>query len=249
MAVFMIYLLSRFKLDPNLRAEITEKLPPQHKNKPEVREKILSNIEKALDPRYAHLLTVCKPVNSNAEIDVAILLALLKAEKENTQRNEKDTDPAIAQLWLALEWNRIDVAKKYIFNDELKDKINSLGDLMYKAIKDNKVEFVDLFLDNGFSMKGFLTDRVLLKLYNEDISDSLLSRLLIKQKLKLEKDLTSPKDIKCYTYKNIGNVIEYLIDDFYAHKFCKAPYRKIGRKTSEKILSQTVSDCFANYSV
>jgi hypothetical protein len=110
---------------------------------------------------------------------------------------------------------------------------------MYKAVKDNRVEFVDLFLDNGFSMKGFLTDRILLKLYNEDISDSLLSRLLIQQKLKLEKDLSSPKDIKCYTYKNIGMVVEYLIDDFYAHKFCKAPYRKIGRNTSEKILSQT----------
>jgi hypothetical protein len=121
-------MLKRFKLDPNFRLEIAEKLPPQHK--PEVKEKILNNIEKALNPKYAHLLTVCKPVNSNAEIDVAILLALLKAEKESMQRNEKDTDPAIAQLWLALEWNRIDVAKKYIFNDELKDKVSKFAVLI-----------------------------------------------------------------------------------------------------------------------
>jgi hypothetical protein len=88
------------------------------KKKPEVIANIVGFMEKALDPKYNHLFTVCKPINSNAEVDVAVLLALLKAEKK-----QKDVDPAIAQLWLALEWDRIDVARKFIFNDNLKDKV------------------------------------------------------------------------------------------------------------------------------
>jgi hypothetical protein len=37
---------------------------------------------------------------------------------------------------------------------------------MYQAIKDDRVEFIQLFLDNGFSLKAFLTNRILLSLYN-----------------------------------------------------------------------------------
>ena len=42
-----------------------------------------------------------------------------------------------------------------------------MSDLMYIAIRDNRYEFIDLFLGNGFSLRNFLTNRVLLKLYNE----------------------------------------------------------------------------------
>ena len=87
----------------------------------------MDHIEKSLDEKYAHLLTVCKPINDKAEIDVAILNALLKAEKENSKKepkNESSLGPAIAQLSLALQWNRVDVAKNFIFADEqLKDKV------------------------------------------------------------------------------------------------------------------------------
>jgi hypothetical protein len=38
---------------------------------------------------------------------------------------------------------------------------------MYKALKMNRVDFVELFLDNGFLLRNFVTSRVLLKLYNE----------------------------------------------------------------------------------
>jgi hypothetical protein len=48
---------------------------------------------------------------------------------------------------------------------------------MYGAIKNNKVEFVELFLENGFSLRNFLTHRIMLKLYNE-VSFFVITRVL-----------------------------------------------------------------------
>lgn len=42
-----------------------------------------------------------------------------------------------------------------------------LNDVMITAIQLNRVDFVDLFLDNGVSLKDFLTVRRLLLLYND----------------------------------------------------------------------------------
>ena len=42
-----------------------------------------------------------------------------------------------------------------------------LDDMMMSAIQLNRVDFVDLFLDNGVSLKDFLTIKRLLKLYND----------------------------------------------------------------------------------
>jgi hypothetical protein len=38
---------------------------------------------------------------------------------------------------------------------------------MFDAIKNNNVEFVELMLDSGFSLRNFLTQRMVLKLYND----------------------------------------------------------------------------------
>jgi hypothetical protein len=38
---------------------------------------------------------------------------------------------------------------------------------MYDAIKTNKIDFVELFLDSGFSLRNFLTHRIMLNLYND----------------------------------------------------------------------------------
>ena len=153
-----------FKLDPMILAEIgiqARKAYPKLDQK--VIDKIITDIESALNPIYSQYLTVCKTNNGEGEIDVAILQALLKA-------NSKDTNSEISiqsQLRLALKWNRIDIAKDYILTDDNKAIMGSLDNLMFTAIKDNRFEFVELFLDNGFSLKSFLTYRALLKLYNE----------------------------------------------------------------------------------
>lgn len=124
---------------------------------------IMESIEKTvLIENNLNLLTVCRPVNEQAEIDVAILLALLKKEaNENTHKYLQ------TQIKLALSWDRVDIARKFIFTNDNAAKIGSLNDAMFIALTKNRVEFIKLFLENGFSIKKFVTNRMLLKMYNQ----------------------------------------------------------------------------------
>lgn len=92
---------------------------------------------KCLKPKFKHLLSVCY----NYEIDLAILNVLLQAVKsydpkltskslqkkgqffslhiDNDNRHQN-------QLHLALDWNRSDLARKFIFTDELSDKVSQI---------------------------------------------------------------------------------------------------------------------------
>ena len=155
---------SSYKLDASILADLALKAKEEYPGqKQSVIDDIIKNIELTLDPMYAQYLTVCKTSNGEGEIDVAILQALLKAKGKGV-RNEKSIQ---SQLRLALKWNRVDIAKDYILTAENKAIVGSLDNLMFSAIKDDRYEFVDLFLENGFSLKSFLTYRILLKLYNE----------------------------------------------------------------------------------
>ncbi|CAF1256388.1 unnamed protein product [Adineta steineri] len=94
-------------------------------------------------------LTSRSPVEP--DIDLAILQALLNAtsahdsSKTNNQRKRE-------QFHLALEWNRVDIAKNYIMNNERDwEKIN-LNDMFELALSRNQTEFVKLFLDHDFSL-------------------------------------------------------------------------------------------------
>ncbi|WAR05192.1 TRPM2-like protein [Mya arenaria] len=91
------------------------------------------------------------------DIDVAILQALFKANKNQV----------MDQLRLALAWNRIDVAKSDIFTDDKRWPTGKLDDVMFSAIQLNRVDFIELFLDHGVSVKEFLTKKRLLMLYNK----------------------------------------------------------------------------------
>jgi hypothetical protein len=43
-----------------------------------------------------------------------------------------------------------------------------------------------------------------------------------------------------FTYEQVGEVIEYLVEDFYRHKFSKLPFSAIDKQTTRKILNDTV---------
>jgi len=151
-----------FRIDEKLKGVIREKFKASYEKKTaDEIEKMVKETEQVLNPKYRHLLTVCPPHN---DLDVAILHGLLQAVRET--RGEGVKERCMTQLRLAMRWNRVDIARDFILTDELKDKIGSLDEVMYQAILDDRVEFVKMFLDKGFSLKSFVTYRLMFKLYN-----------------------------------------------------------------------------------
>ena len=108
---------------------------------------------------------------SGNQFDLSILNGILAA-RSNT----------LAKLKLALKWNRPDVAREKIMIDEaLKEyraKPSGFHDLMFEAISKNRVEFVELFLENHVDLKIFLTYNNLHKLYKTVDRCSVLGKLL-----------------------------------------------------------------------
>lgn len=144
--------------------------------KDDVIEPIICNIEKIFQPAYLHLLSyfVLKPHDPANTVDMAILNGLLKSSKKKEQTGEHiinlidEQNRYKAQLKLCMTWNRYDMAEKFIFNEENRDKVfGFLDEFFYDSILNDRVEFVQLFLENGFVVKNFLTYRRLLKLYND----------------------------------------------------------------------------------
>ncbi|XP_067038540.1 transient receptor potential cation channel subfamily M member 3-like isoform X2 [Acropora muricata] len=128
--------------------------------------------------RDERLLTVYKiDKKNNLEFNLAILLALLKAQGpcnvdsvDNAFASRTDSQGSgaskIDQLKLALTWNRVDVAEEKIFTPDTDWPSGSLDDVMLDALRLGRVDFVKLFLAHGVSMRDFLTVSRLTKLYN-----------------------------------------------------------------------------------
>nr|XP_022342892.1 transient receptor potential cation channel subfamily M member 2-like isoform X1 [Crassostrea virginica] len=145
---------------------------------------------------YDRELVTVFDYHSTMEIDVAILKGLLKANK----------DQVFDQLKLALAWNRVDIAKSEIFTEDKIWPPGSLHEILYSAIKQDRVDFVDLLLDCGTSIKDFLTTERLLMLYNTVSDHSLLKDLICRLK---RKHHSAGRDI---THKDIKRLIKMLID-------------------------------------
>jgi hypothetical protein len=113
--IFITTFFFSFKLDEDLKNEILNRINHEYpKNDKERNENILKSIQSILDPKYSHLINICRPINGNAEVDVAILKAFLKSKKQEYQ----------TQLKFAQSWNRIDIARDFIFTDENKDNVS-----------------------------------------------------------------------------------------------------------------------------
>lgn len=69
-------------------------------------------------------------------------------------------------LKMALEWDRQDLAKRYILTGEEEFTVNQLNELMEIALIHNKPKFVELILEMGLDFHSFLTLRRLTFLYN-----------------------------------------------------------------------------------
>jgi hypothetical protein len=102
-----------------LLGKIKESLP---KKKAEDHNSVLENVEKIL--QYFEYLTVFSTENNpdgkTSGLDDSIINGIIKAQNKKCEDDKKaDMDTLrVEQLQLAIKWNRIDVANKYIFNDE-----------------------------------------------------------------------------------------------------------------------------------
>lgn len=88
-------------------------------------------------------------------------------------------------------------------------------DLMFNALLNDQYEFVNLLLENGFSIKKFLTYNRYKKLISRKFfSVSLITKLLRKL---FNKDTNS--DLDSINLRLYGSCIEKLVDNLFEHEF------------------------------
>ena len=94
--------------------------------------------------------------SGTTELDHTILTALFKAQH---------LSPA-EQLSLALTWNRADIARSEVFQYGVEWSPGTLEQAMMDALINDRVNFVQLLLENGVNIWKFLTIARLEELYN-----------------------------------------------------------------------------------
>jgi len=150
------------KYTEDLKKEIEESYPNQKKD---IVDLVIKFIFEMIKPENRKYLTVCKPINDKAEIDVAILNARIELDQTNQEKKMLPID-------MALNWNRIDIARSKNLLESVKDDNGKLNDLMYEAIHNDRFEFVKLLIENNFPFKNFASLRMILRLYKNVIIPS-----------------------------------------------------------------------------
>ncbi|CAJ0574106.1 unnamed protein product, partial [Mesorhabditis spiculigera] len=169
-------------------------------------DKIIGMIEQCV--RHEQQLTVFRLGESKEEdVDHAILTAILK--KQNLLLPD--------QLALALAWNRVDVARACLASSGRSCPSEKLHQAMTDSLRLNRVEFVECLLENGVSMKSFLTIERLEQLYNMD-EDSMNSVRLLDPE-------DNGESVRYLTLPDIGEIIERLMGDAYKCPYSTRPFR------------------------
>ena len=74
------------------------------------------------------------------------------------------------QINLAFEWKRIDIMRNFIMKENHDWKVIDLNDLFEKALLQNEIAFIQLFLDYDFPLDDFLqNNEKLLHLYQNEV--------------------------------------------------------------------------------
>jgi transient receptor potential cation channel subfamily M member 3 len=90
------------------------------------------------------------------ELDQTIITALFRSQHLSPPE----------QLSLALTWDRVDIARSEIFVYGQEWPHGALDQSMMQALEHDRIDFVRLLLENGVSMRKFLTIPRLEELYN-----------------------------------------------------------------------------------
>ncbi|XP_075715558.1 transient receptor potential cation channel subfamily M member 7-like [Rhinoderma darwinii] len=178
-----------------------------------------------------HLITIFHAgPEEQQDIDVAILTSLLKST------NVSPYD----QLVLALAWDRVDIAKNYIFIHGQQWLTAPLEQAMMDALVMDRVAFVQLLIEHGVSMHRFLTIPRLEELYNAAYNSSNDTILHLIQNVKKGK-LSSEYKI---TLMDVGLVIEYLMGGTFRCSYTKKSFRTMYKLLNQNSMqNNSVSAC------
>ncbi|KAK4884574.1 hypothetical protein RN001_000845 [Aquatica leii] len=153
------------------------------------------------------------------ELDQTILTALFKSQHLSPSE----------QLSLALTWNRVDIARSEIFVYGQEWPPGALNEAMMQALEHDRTDFVKLLLENGVSMRKFLTIPRLEELYNTKQGPSnTLGYILRDVRPHIPKGYV-------YTLHDIGLVINKLMGGAYRAFYTRRKFRPIYAKVMNKV--------------
>ena len=164
-------------------------------------------------------ITICKC--GTDEVDKIILSGLIRSMGaiQDQQSGLDNTRMAFHQLRLAIFWNRVDLAVEEIFRG-LRFSDDLMDELLYLAMKMNRVDFVRKFINKGSSIGVFLTQPRFLELLNDIPKTSFLGRLLTKKRRRMQR--LKPKCVskkgfnkRQFTFKHFSRVIYEISDGVY----------------------------------
>ncbi|XP_076624685.1 transient receptor potential cation channel, subfamily M isoform X8 [Colletes latitarsis] len=169
--------------------------------------------------RKKHLITVFRITQDRPqELDQTILTALFKS---------KQLSPA-EQLSLSLIWNRVDIARSEIFVYGQKWPPGALEQAMMQALQHDRIDFVKLLLENGVSMRKFLSIPRLEELYNtKEGPSNTLGYILRDVRPNIPRGYM-------YTLHDIGLVINKLMGGAYRSQYTRRRFRVIYTKVMKR---------------
>ncbi|RLU18437.1 hypothetical protein DMN91_008794 [Ooceraea biroi] len=169
--------------------------------------------------RKKHLITVFRISQDRPqELDQTILTALFKS---------KQLSPA-EQLSLSLIWNRVDIARSEIFVYGQKWPLGALEQAMMQALQHDRIDFVKLLLENGVSMRKFLSIPRLEELYNtKEGPSNTLGYILRDVRPNIPRGYM-------YTLHDIGLVINKLMGGAYRAQYTRRRFRMIYTKVMKR---------------
>nr|XP_012140913.1 PREDICTED: transient receptor potential cation channel trpm isoform X2 [Megachile rotundata] len=165
---------------------------------------------------YSELLQCTR--KKHLELDQTILTALFKS---------KQLSPA-EQLSLSLIWNRVDIARSEIFVYGQNWPAGALDQAMMQALQHDRIDFVKLLLENGVSMRKFLSIPRLEELYNtKEGPSNTLGYILRDVRPNIPRGYM-------YTLHDIGLVINKLMGGAYRSQYTRRRFRVIYTKVMKR---------------
>ncbi|XP_027836600.2 transient receptor potential cation channel trpm [Aphis gossypii] len=184
--------------------------------------------------RHKNMITIFRMSDGqekSQELDQTILTALFKSQHLSPSE----------QLSLALTWNRVDIARSEIFVYGQEWPEGALEESMMQALEHDRIDFVKLLLENGVSMKKFLSISRLEELYNtKQGPTNTLGYILRDVRPHIPQGYM-------YTLHDIGLVINKLMGGAYRAQYTRRKFRAMYAQTRRLNNTHRNSASFTRY--